>query len=241
MTKNSIIILLGVFGSLGNFFGNIDSKTSIIVSGGFLVGMWILALFFLKRSMKKESPFIAIFLVGLVLFILEIVGAQTGIIYGDFVYNTLIPFQIFGTPIAMLGIWGFLVYEWYILFSKSKIKKNIPLHLGLSALGVVCFDLVIDPGAAHMGLWYWSQNGAWYGIPFSNFIGWFVMGSLGALLYWLFLPKTLQEQNKDHTMVVTLLSLSFWTSYHFLNGYIFLGFLGILLTLGILYVQKNNS
>ena len=37
-------------------------------------------------------------------------------------------------------------------------------------------DLLIDPLAAHpFKFWNWIETGSYYGIPFRNFLGWFVV------------------------------------------------------------------
>ena len=44
---------------------------------------------------------------------------------------------------------------------------------------MTAIDLVIDPLAAgRLGYWEWSQTGVYYGIPWRNFIGWFVVSAL---------------------------------------------------------------
>jgi uncharacterized membrane protein len=51
-------------------------------------------------------------------------------------------------------------------------QLNIPLWAG--ALTMTLFDLVIDPLAANtLSYWKWRGGGLYYGVPFSNFVGWF--------------------------------------------------------------------
>ncbi len=240
MKKNYIFLALGILGALGNFFGNISQKNSIIISGLFLIGMCAIASFELARKNSKKN-ILSVLGVGSILFILEALGAQTGIIYGDFIYHEYIPLQLFGTPLAMLGIWGFLVYEWYQLFFRQKIN-NALLVIILTAIGIVSFDLVIDPGAAHLGLWYWVEKGPWFGIPISNFIGWFIMSSIGgSLLLYLYKKNIfIINHTEPHAMVVSFISLGFWTSYHFLHGIPSLGILGTVISLVIIILMKKE-
>ena len=38
---------------------------------------------------------------------------------------------------------------------------------------VLLFDIVADPIAVNEGRWVWEKHSRYYGIPFSNFAGWF--------------------------------------------------------------------
>jgi putative membrane protein len=48
------------------------------------------------------------------------------------------------------------------------------LTAGIGAIVMVAWDLVLDPLMVAHGYWTWSEVGPYFGIPFSNFIGWWV-------------------------------------------------------------------
>ena len=50
-----------------------------------------------------------------------------------------------------------------------------PLLAGL--LGV-SLDLVADPPVVYMDFWVWKHGGAWFGVPWSNYVGWFLLLAL---------------------------------------------------------------
>jgi putative membrane protein len=68
------------------------------------------------------------------------------------------------------------------LFSRTCLPAW--LEVGAAALWTTAIDLVIDPLAANqLGYWRWSGAGIYYGIPFTNFIGWFVVSLIAHGLF----------------------------------------------------------
>ena len=53
----------------------------------------------------------------------------------------------------------------------------------LAAAWMTAMDLVIDPLAANaLGFWRWTHSGPYYGIPWSNFAGWY---GVSLVVVWL--------------------------------------------------------
>jgi putative membrane protein len=75
----------------------------------------------------------------------------------------------------------------YLLESR-KIRHSLKVRL-LGALFCMCLDVIIDPVALRGDKWFLGQiygypaKGIYFGIPLSNFVGWFVVGFL--LIYTL--------------------------------------------------------
>jgi isopentenyl-diphosphate delta-isomerase len=61
------------------------------------------------------------------------------------------------------------------------------LRVFVAAVVLTVFDLVLDPGAVRLGFWQYEGGGVYYGVPVSNFLGWLVSGSIGAMLMEAFL------------------------------------------------------
>lgn len=57
----------------------------------------------------------------------------------------------------------------------------------VSAVGMVAYDLALDPIAVSHGLWSWEQPGSYYGIPLMNFANWWVVSLIvfGAGYGWM--------------------------------------------------------
>lgn len=50
--------------------------------------------------------------------------------------------------------------------------------LSLSALAMTAWDLFLDPMMVTWGIWDWQYHGSYFGIPLTNFLGWFIVSAL---------------------------------------------------------------
>jgi putative membrane protein len=53
-----------------------------------------------------------------------------------------------------------------------------PAFVGFSALAMTAWDLALDPQMVAWGFWIWAEPGGYFGIPWSNFIGWVLTTAL---------------------------------------------------------------
>lgn len=117
----------------------------------------------------------------------EASSIRTGFPYGWYFYiyeNLEGEWLNCGVPVWDSLSYTFLCYAGYSLASYvvpslSRLKKIL-----LSSLFVVVLDIVIDP-LAHLGerwflgkIYYYPDPGWYFGVPFSNFIGWFFVSAL---------------------------------------------------------------
>lgn len=130
----------------------------------------------------------------------EIIGVQTGLIFGDYHYGTVLGTKLWGVPLIIGLNWFLLVYltgEW--------LDGKIQNHWGASALGallMVGIDFVIEPVAISLGFWTWTSEA----IPLENYLGWFFIafGLQAAYRYFVF-----KKQNKLSPFLLLNLVLFF--------------------------------
>lgn len=145
---------------------------------------------------------------------LEYVGVLTGFPFGSYRYTgVLVPELPGGVPLAIGFAWLLVIVAGLftargILARSTRSRGNIAtLALCGAALAVV-LDLLLEPVASHVkGYWQWLPgDGAYYGIPISNFVAWFAAALLLNLPLALFskqqsaqtfpwLPRTLLIMN----------------------------------------------
>ena len=73
----------------------------------------------------------------------------------------------------------FIIYNFINIDKKNKIKSIL-----LSSLLLASIDLIYDPVAVANGNWEWEGHkisnelslSSWFGIPWSNYLGWFLVG-----------------------------------------------------------------
>jgi len=153
---------------------------------------------------------------GLYALVLETVAVKTGIPYGRFSYGPKIGKLLFDavpwtvpfswTPLALWALW--------------RAKGNVWLAGAL----LVAVDLCLDPGAVAQGFWRYAAGGAYFSVPFSNFAGWALSGTLGA---WLGSRGLDWRTAPTEARTSGLLSLTFWTSVCLFMGLWVPGLIGL--------------
>lgn len=122
------------------------------------------------------------FLTGLMV---EIIGVNTGLIFGNYQYGQALGPKIAGTPFIIGVNWLLLV------ICVNEIINFLPISLKgikaiLGAATMVVFDAIMEPGAIKLGFWKWENNM----IPFQNYLGWFLVSLLLSYLYQMVVPPT---------------------------------------------------
>jgi uncharacterized membrane protein len=138
-------------------------------AGSFFMALTGVILMFLVPPRYRGALAVA----GMLGYAAEVLGVHTGIPFGEYTYTRAFIPHLFGVPIVLAVCWAALAgYARELLTPHVRTPWAVAL---LGALLLTAFDLVLDPVAAGpMGLWVWAEAGAYYGVPFSNFAGWFV-------------------------------------------------------------------
>lgn len=114
----------------------------------------------------------------------EWLGVHTGHLFGAYEYSDTLGPLLFGVPVTLGFAWIAVVCNAALLshdFGQSGWR-----FLGLRAVQVgmwtVLLDLVLDPVAQARSFWIWESGAGFYGVPWSNFAGWLLIGALLSLL-----------------------------------------------------------
>ncbi|EZQ10500.1 membrane protein [Candidatus Acidianus copahuensis] len=114
-------------------------------------------------------------------FLFEELGVHTGFPFGYYEYN--FPPYILGIPVAVILAWGIFSFlsSLALIPLKGQMKK-----IFLFPILMVTIDLAVDPIMVTAGAWKWltvtSPN--WFGIPYTNFLGWFLVSLIIAVSYF---------------------------------------------------------
>lgn len=111
--------------------------------------------------------------VALLGFAVEALGVRFGVPFGRYVYTGALQPQMLGVPVVMGPAWMVLVA--FAADAAGRLRLRGWRATLFAALLTTATDLVIDPLAANrLGYWKWAEAGSYYGIPFVNFVGWFL-------------------------------------------------------------------
>jgi len=168
-----IIVIFHLVGLIG--IGIFENASIIQLSWFNLVLSFSVAFFFFDTlNSHLIIPLSLVFLLGLMS---EVLGVNTGIIYGVYSYGEPLGFKLFGVPITIGIMWLSLSIgtknslDRYI--TKGKYGKVI-----LAAFLMVLFDLLMEPIATYLGYWEWTDGE----IPFLNYVTWFIVALIAQLI-----------------------------------------------------------
>ena len=124
-----------------------------------------------------SSTALRIALVGLAGWGSEWIGVHTGFPFGDYHYTDALGPAISGVPLAMIPAWILLAGYARAMISELGVSNRWAVAL-LGACWMTAVDLIIDPLAAGpLAYWSWAKPGIYFGIPATNFAGWFVISA----------------------------------------------------------------
>jgi uncharacterized membrane protein len=119
-------------------------------------------------------------LTAVISYVLEEVGVRTGEVYGPYHYSDMLGPKLGHVPVLIPLAWFMMVYpSWVVARSLLRgvearsVKGLVALSL-VAAMVMTAWDTVMDPPMAAAGNWTWEQGGAYFGVPFQNYFGWFL-------------------------------------------------------------------
>ena len=76
-------------------------------------------------------------------------------------------------PLGVVLSWGTILYS--VLATVRALDVRSWLAPVVAALLAAALDFVSDPAFVSLGFWVWELPGEWFGIPWTNYVGWFVI------------------------------------------------------------------
>ena len=138
------------------------------------IGTYILTAVLLIHAWRKQPYFAFIMLSAMVFGFLAEYASVSKIPQPYHYPHSIIPLPGI-VPLNICLGWGIIIYAALQTAIKLKVKWYIrPLVAGFLA---VIIDFAEDPPYVNMDLWVWtpSHPEAWFGIPWSNYVGWFLI------------------------------------------------------------------
>ncbi len=140
----------------------------------FVVCLVILAMSDHTRNKKLYWVSGVIFITG---WVVEAIGVNTGVLFGEYGYSLTMGPAIFGTPLVMGLSWMIMLYL------TVTVVQDVTMHPFykplLAAVLMVVFDFLLEPAAIWMKMWFWEGGK----VPMMNYITWFLVSFLLASLF----------------------------------------------------------
>ncbi len=143
----------------------------------------------------------------------ESLSIQTGFPFGDYYYTSLMGAKIGQVPVAIMpSYFAFGYFSWTIASILIGKRDNgisgsdlwvLPI---VSSFVMVMWDVTMDPLCSTiLGEWVWEDGGPYFGVPLSNFFGWYLTVFTFFLIFAIYLRFT-----KGNTDVTEITSRGFW-------------------------------
>lgn len=160
----SIVYLVGILGIALNIHDDFILLTPLNLIFSVNVVLW----FHPKWDSSTTIVLLLSFFVG---FTAELLGVQTGKLFGEYAYGNVLGWKLLGTP-PMIGInWLMLVYICGVAVNHFVPDWGWFVKAVLAAGLMVGLDFFIEPVAIQYNFWQWSNNV----IPIQNYIAWFLI------------------------------------------------------------------
>ncbi len=146
------------------------------------------------RYGKKNM--VVFFLITLaVSFFFENLSILTGFPFGFYHYSPSL--GMLTVPLVIIFAYFAIGYLSWMLshvltgqYSNKLEGKQIVIVPFIAAFIMVMWDLTIDPISSTLqGLWVWTNPGAYFGVPISNFFGWFLVVYIFFQLFALYISR----------------------------------------------------
>lgn len=141
----------------------------------------------------------------------EIIGVNTGLLFGDYTYGHVLGPKVKNVPLLIGVNWFIIIYccgisiHTLLMKAITRIAADTGKEpIALKALSVIIdgatlaifFDWLMEPVAVKLGYWVWNGDGS---IPMFNYICWFVVSLL------LLISFHFAKFNKQNKFAVNLL------------------------------------
>lgn len=101
----------------------------------------------------------------------ELLGVQTGLLFGEYEYGRVLGPKLWGTPL-MIGVnWMLLAYSAGVATNHLLPQTHWFVKAAMASAIMVLLDLFIEPVAIEYGFWEWSDGNP----PLQNYIGWYLV------------------------------------------------------------------
>jgi uncharacterized membrane protein len=157
--------------------------------------IFIVVFLYAVERYGKKNALIFFIVTSLVSLFFENLSVLTGFPFGFYHYSPSL--GVLAVPLIIIFEYFAMGYLSWILahiltgqYSKKLEGKQIFIVPLVATFIMVMWDLTVDPISATLqGLWVWTYPGPFFGIPISNYFGWFLVVYIFLQILALYLSK----------------------------------------------------
>jgi putative membrane protein len=113
--------------------------------------------------------------------IMENLGVITGFPFGHYHYTDVLGPKLFEVPLLIgPGYFGTGYVSWVLanILLKGDLRGGLTATIAVPVVAtfiMVAWDVGIDPGSSTVAkIWIWEKGGGYFGVPFTNYLGWYL-------------------------------------------------------------------
>jgi len=167
-------------------------------------GMILFVFFHGLRSYGRRALLVFTALVFLIAWGFEMLSIMTGFPFGSYTYTERMRPYIGHVPALVLPVYWVMGYVCWSMarillgLGPRKERTNVIFMPLVAAALMVTWDLSMDPLRSTLEMrWVWADGGAHYGVPLSNFFGWFLVTWTMFLSFALYLRSRHADQVRE--------------------------------------------
>jgi uncharacterized membrane protein len=211
----------GIFTSRPDLLIQVDPQARFFTWAfhGFAVGNMLFGgLAVLAESVRRDRKlavmaFVATYTVSLAS---ELLGTAYGIPFGAYSYTTLLGPKWFNLVPLLIPLSWFTM-SWAAWIIASRWTQGVRAVLFGTCL-LIAWDLLLDPAMSRVtSYWVWGDKGDYYGMPWSNLLGWGITGFVLLAILRRLVPEPMSDLR--FSLVVYAVNFLLPLGFCLLNGY----------------------
>jgi putative membrane protein len=140
----------------------------------------------------------------------ELLGTSTGYPFGGYSYTPLLGWRVLGlVPFPIPISWTFILYCSLAICGRLlPVRDDGRTRLRwafVAGLILTAWDVAMDPAMVRTAHWLWHEPGPFYGMPYTNWIGWVVTGTVIAWVMLRLVPPTVVAERVSPTRLPLVL------------------------------------
>lgn len=147
--------------------------------------------FILLRWWPRNRLLAALLIILPLAWLVEFTGHTTGFPFGDYAYTPLLQPQLGGVPLLIPLAWLMMLPPAWAVAARLVDPRRRFWYAAAAGLAFTAWDLYLDPQMVANDLWVWREPGLYFGIPLTNFAGWWLVST--AITY-LIAPRDLPQR-----------------------------------------------
>jgi len=184
--------------NVSGFFGILSDQREFYLSATpYVLTLTVFILILNHNILQKDILKTTLFII-LAGILVEILGVNYGLFFGEYKYGDTLGVKVFGVPIV-IGLNWLMLSMISANFIDRIIKNKLMLKILLSSILMVSLDVFIEKVAPALDFWKFDLSP----VPLSNFIWWLIFSLIFHSLYFKYIKE------KEYVVSTNLLIIHF--------------------------------